>query len=144
MTHRLLVKLNQDIKDKNFNIERFFKLEDDDGKGSVPFYVFRDCIDKINPGIKKSEFLELDNSYKMMIQNKEHYNYVKFIQDISYLNIYDKIMAKLFDKIVEQMKIGKPDIFKLFENYDENGKDLVDANDMVSCFKQISLMLSSE
>ena len=135
MTHRLLVKLNQDIKDKNISVERFFKLEDDDGKGHVPFYAFRDCIDKINPGISKSDFLKLDNSYKIKVDGKDAYDYPKFIEDIKNLNVYEKTIARLFDKIADQMKIGKPDIFKLFEDYDEKGKDCIDYNDVVSCFK---------
>jgi len=42
------------------------------------------------------------------------------------------------------MKIGKPDIFKLFEDYDDKGKDLIDYNDVVSCFKLIGVTLSMD
>ena len=132
MTHRLLVKLNDNIKDRNFDMNRFFSLEDYDGKGHVPFYVFRDCIDRINPGIPKSDFLKLDNKYKSQSADgsRDIYLYKKFIDDVMNVRKYENTLTRLFDKIKEQMKLGKPDLFKQIENYDDRGRDLVDINDI--------------
>jgi hypothetical protein len=126
------VKLNDNIKDRNFDMNRFFSLEDYDGKGHVPFYVFRDCIDRINPGIPKSDFLKLDNKYKSQSADgsRDIYLYKKFIDDVMNVRKYENTLTRLFDKIKEQMKLGKPDLFKQIENYDDRGRDLVDINDI--------------
>jgi Ca2+-binding EF-hand superfamily protein len=83
MTHSLLVKLNDNIKDKDIDLRRMFAREDDDNKGYVPFYAFRGCIEKINQGISDEDFLKLDNKYKSKGKDgKNIYKYEEFINDV--------------------------------------------------------------
>ena len=145
MAHRLLVKLNDNIKDRNFDMKRFFQLEDYDNRGHVPFYVFRDCIDRINPGIPKSDFLKLDNKYKSTNDSgKDIYLYNKFIDDVLNVRKYENTLTRLFDKIKEQMKLGKPDLFQLIESYDDRGRDLIDINDMQTCLERLAIQVRRE
>ena len=145
MAHRLLVKLNENIKDKNIDLRRIFQRDDDDRKGYVPFYSFRDCMDRINKGISKADFLKLDNKYKTQnSEGKDVYMYEKFIADVMNVRKYEQTMTKLFDKMVRQMKLGKPDLFVLIENYDEKGRDLIEINDLSECLDRLNIPMKRE
>lgn len=145
MAHKLLIKLYDGIKDQNLNMEKKFKIDDYDNSGLVEFYSFQKNIKKINEGISEADLLKLDDKYKVEVDGEEEpfYNYRQMLDDINNVSAYEEALQSLFQDMMKQMKLGKPNLFYEIELYDPMEKGVIQINELQNCFKAIGINMSN-
>ena len=117
--NRLLKKLNDLSKEKNFNLQLKMQEGDHKGDGTVPSYHFKNTIQKFYSAISDADLTILFGKYKTT-QTQQTMHYVKFVQDIENVKDYEAHVSSLFSKITEQMRLGKADFYKELEDTDKN------------------------
>jgi len=147
MTTKLLIKLNDLIKDKSVNLGYQFTSADSYKRLTVPFYSFKNIIQKFYASIPDSDLTLLYHAYKENqtgnVAGESPVNYVRFMKDIENIKKYEREILNIFERITEQMRLGKGSLYSEMEKISTVGGK-VEEHNLYEVLRKLGMTLKAQ